>query len=78
MNNTSSYLPSYLEEPQVSFLGRILEDVRSGAILVPRFQRRFEWKSESRRLLFDSIKQGIPIGSLLVWSTAGRSLDVFK
>jgi hypothetical protein len=78
MNNNNSYLPSYLEEPQVSFLGRILEDVRSGAILVPRFQRRFEWKSESRRLLFDSIKQGIPIGSLLVWRTAGRSLDVFK
>jgi hypothetical protein len=78
MNDTSSYRPSYLEEPQVSFLGRILEDVRSGAILVPRFQRRFEWKSESRLLLFDSIKQGIPIGSLLVWRTTGRSLDVFR
>lgn len=78
MNNNNSYLPSYLEEPQVSFLGRILEDVRSGAILVPRFQRRFEWKSESRTLLFDSIRQGIPIGSLLVWRTVGRSLDVFK
>jgi hypothetical protein len=78
MNDNSNYRPSYLEEPQVSFLGRILEDVRSGAILVPRFQRRFEWKSESRLLLFDSIKQGIPIGSLLVWRTTGRSLDVFK
>ena len=70
--------PSFLEEPQVAYLSRILEDVKAGNILVPRFQRRFVWRDEDRIKLFQSIRDGIPIGSLLVWRTSKFSLDTFS
>ena len=76
--NPEQHSPSYLEEPQVSFLSRVLEDIRNGGILVPRFQRRFVWKPEDRLQLFDSINMGIPIGSLLVWRTTETDLDSFQ
>jgi hypothetical protein len=70
--------PSFLEEPQVAYLSRILEDVKNGNILVPRFQRKFVWDDEDRVRLFDSIRQGIPIGSFLVWRTRDHQLDTFE
>jgi len=70
--------PSFLEEPQVAYLSRILEDVKNGNILVPRFQRKFVWDDEDRVRLFDSIRHGIPIGSLLVWRTRDHQLDTFE
>ncbi|MCY2991509.1 MAG: DUF262 domain-containing protein [Planctomycetota bacterium] len=69
--------PSFLEEPQVAYLSRVLEDVKSGNILIPRFQRRFVWDDEDRIKLCESIRDGIPIGSLLVWRTSQFKLDTF-
>ncbi|ROT31844.1 DUF262 domain-containing protein [Micromonospora sp. HM5-17] len=40
----------------------------AGKIRVPRFQRSFRWSWEDVRRLFDSIVQGYPIGSLLLWT----------
>lgn len=70
--------PSYLEEPQVSAIDRLLDDVRDGGILVPRFQRRFVWRDEDRLALFESIRDGIPIGSFLVWRTSKHRLSTFS
>ena len=72
-----NHSPSYLEEPQVSFLSRVLEDIRNGGVVIPRFQRHFVWKIDDRLQLFDSINRGIPIGSLLVWRTTTTELDSF-
>jgi hypothetical protein len=69
--------PSYLEEPQVAYLGRIIQDVKNGSILIPRFQRKFVWNIEDRLKLLESIRDGIPIGSFLVWRTSDHSLDTF-
>ena len=69
--------PSYLEEPQVAYLERVLDDVRRGNILIPRFQRRFVWRSEDRLKLLESVRDGIPIGSLLVWRTTAVELSTF-
>lgn len=61
--------PSYVREPQLITLQGLFEDLRNGALRVPRFQRRFVWDSERRLNLLDSIKRGIPLGSILTWRT---------
>ena len=69
--------PSYLSEPQVQYLSRLIEEVRDGNLLIPKFQREFIWKSEQRLELLRSVKEGIPIGSLLVWRTSAVELRTF-
>ncbi|MBK8259263.1 MAG: DUF262 domain-containing protein [Polyangiaceae bacterium] len=53
-------------DPSVQFLQRLLEDFARGEIALPRFQRPFVWDREHRLELFDSVKKGIPIGSLMI------------
>ncbi len=69
--------PSYLSEPQVQYLSRLVEEVRQGNLLIPKFQREFVWKPEQRLELLRSVKEGIPIGSLLVWRTSQVGLKTF-
>lgn len=73
MNET----PSYVSQPQVIDLPKLLADVRSGHIQVPRFQRPFVWEDERRVELLRSLRAGIPIGSLLVWRTSQNRLPSF-
>lgn len=73
MNET----PSYVSQPQVIDLPKLLADVRSGHIQVPRFQRPFVWGDERRVELLRSLRAGIPIGSLLVWRTGQNRLPSF-
>lgn len=56
-------------DPSVQFLQKLLDDVRNGDIILPRFQRPFVWDSQRRKTLFDSVRRGIPIGSLMIWET---------
>lgn len=55
----------------------LLEDVQAGHIRVPRFQRPFVWKDDQRLQLLESIRDNMPIGSLLVWSTSQFELASF-
>ena len=55
--------------PEVVFLGRLVEQVATGKIRVPRFQRAFVWKQADLHDLLDSVIRGFPIGSILVWDT---------
>lgn len=54
-------------EPQVVLVDWLLEQVESGRIRVPRFQRPFVWGPHQMLQLFDSIESSYPIGSLLLW-----------
>lgn len=74
MNDT----PSYVSQPQVIDLPKLLADVRAGHIQVPRFQRPFVWENERRVELLRSLRTGIPIGSLLVWRTSQTRLRCFE
>ncbi|MEU7843363.1 DUF262 domain-containing protein [Micromonospora sp. NPDC049114] len=56
-------------EPTVLHLDHVLEDIASGALRVPAFQRPFVWRPEQMLELFDSIERGYPIGSVLLWET---------
>jgi len=57
------------DTPALPRLSELLQEVRDGTIQIPEFQRGYVWSDDDRLLLMDSIWQGIPIGSLLVWRT---------
>ena len=69
--------PGYISDPQVPYLSAVLGEVKQGNILIPRFQRKFVWKQEPQLELLRSIREGIPIGSFLVWRTTAVTLRTF-
>lgn len=54
-------------KPGVIRLVNLLEQLHTGELQVPVFQREFVWEPEDMKKLFDSITNGYPIGSLLFW-----------
>jgi len=70
--------PTYLSEPQIQYVGMVLDEIRRGNLLIPRFQRRFVWKIEQQLELLRSVRDGIPIGSFLVWRTSQVLLKTFR
>lgn len=58
-------------------LRSLLEDVQRGHIRVPRFQRPFVWTDAQRIELLQSVRDNMPIGSLLVWRTIKFKLASF-
>lgn len=68
--------PSYLAEPTIQYLFQVLEQIQAGEIQFPRFQRFSVWKPEQRRELLRSIREGIPIGTLLLWRTRRDDVNI--
>jgi hypothetical protein len=48
-------------------LSDVVDYARIGRMRVPHFQRGLRWQFEDVKRLFDSIRKGYPIGSLLLW-----------
>jgi hypothetical protein len=48
---------------------QLIEDYRSGRIVIPEFQREYVWKKSRAPLLIDSLYRGFPISSLLLWQS---------
>ncbi len=61
---------SYLRNPSIERLPTILEELHTRSLCIPPFQRDFEWTGEQRLALCDSVRLGLPTGSLLVWRTS--------
>ncbi|MBU0500551.1 MAG: DUF262 domain-containing protein [Gammaproteobacteria bacterium] len=59
-------------KPEVVFVFELLNQVRSGKLRIPRFQRSYVWSRQQMTELLDSINRQYPIGSLLVWETDER------
>lgn len=56
-------------------VAELVEQARQGKLRMPSFQRRFRWYGTDIERLFDSIRKGYPIGSILLWereAPAGR------
>jgi hypothetical protein len=68
---------AYLIQPNIQRLPNLLRDVREGEIRIPRFQRPFVWTPDQRLLLFQSIYEGMPIGSFLIWRTKENDLRCY-
>ena len=47
----------------------LVNQVKRGLIRVPTFQRPLQWKADDVLLLFDSVYQGYPVGSFLMWQS---------
>lgn len=50
-------------------LGTILDQVDSGTILLPEFQRGYVWNRDQVRGLMRSLYREYPVGALLLWET---------
>lgn len=61
--------------PNVKFLTEILDDISSGDLRVPNFQRPYVWKPSDVISLFDSIYKGYPIGSVLFWESTQKLIS---
>lgn len=61
--------PASLSSPYVQPLLQLLKDISKGHIQIPRFQRQFLWTDDKRLELLRSIRDGIPMGSILLWRT---------
>jgi hypothetical protein len=66
------------DTPVLPRLETILAEVKSGDLIIPAFQRPFVWDDKRRLNLLDSIVEGMPIGSLLVWRTNRRDLRTYE
>lgn len=54
-------------KPDREYLREVCEKISKNRFAVPVFQRDFVWKENQMLDLFDSIKKGYPIGSLVLW-----------
>jgi hypothetical protein len=57
-------------------ISTILDQIDSGAIALPVFQRGFVWNRGQVRELMTSLYRGHPVGSLLFWETKSDSARV--
>jgi hypothetical protein len=78
MNQTSvTTANTYYSEPHIQFLSQLLLEIAKGDLLVPRFQRPFVWRPQQQIDLLNSIRQGIPIGAIMVWRTANKNIACY-
>lgn len=62
-------------KPDVVFIDDLIFNIKEGQYSVPAFQRKYVWDRANIIELFDSIYNGYPIGSVLLWQT---DLDIAK
>ncbi|MDD6791584.1 MAG: DUF262 domain-containing protein, partial [Thermobifida fusca] len=55
-------------------LSTLLDQIDSGTILLPEFQRGYVWNRDQVRGLMRSLYRGYPVGSLLLWETAATDV----
>lgn len=57
-------------------LSTLLDEIDSGAVLLPEFQRGYVWNRDQVRGLMRSLYRGYPVGGLLMWETASDDVTV--
>lgn len=70
--------PAYVSDPTVLYLHQLLDELAKGYLQIPKFQRRFVWTDDQRLELLQSVREGIPIGSILVWRTSLTALKTVR
>ncbi|MGG2028725.1 DUF262 domain-containing protein [Gottfriedia sp. S16(2024)] len=56
-------------EPQSIGMTSLLNDIDSGRIKIPQFQREYVWEKKAAAQLLDSIAKGFPIGTFIMWES---------
>ncbi|MBM7278987.1 DUF262 domain-containing protein [Gordonia rubripertincta] len=57
-------------------LSTLLDEIDSGAVLLPEFQRGYVWNRDQVRGLMRSLYRGYPVGGLLMWETTSDDITV--
>lgn len=70
--------PAYVSDPTVLYLHQLIDELAKGYLQIPKFQRRFVWTDDQRLELLQSIREGIPIGGILVWRTSLTALKTVR
>jgi len=60
----------------VTKLAAILDQIDSGSVLMPEFQRGYVWNRDQVRGLMRSLYRGYPVGGLLTWETQADAAAV--
>lgn len=56
-------------------LSTLFDQIDSGTILLPEFQRGYVWNRDQVRALMRSLYRGYPVGGLLLWETAAAQVS---
>src|ERR1700761_3371454 len=48
---------------------QLMNEIKTGQIKIPQFQRKFVWELSGAALFLDSIFKGYPIGTFIYWRT---------
>jgi hypothetical protein len=59
-------------------ISAIMEKANSNVICLPSIQRQFVWVASQIEKLFDSIYQGYPIGTFLIWNVKKEDVNAYK
>ena len=65
-----------LPEPMNKQFSSLMDDVSSGRLKIPQFQRDFVWDIKKSASLLDSIIKGYPVGTFIFWKTRERLRSV--
>lgn len=65
-------------KPDKGYISDYIDNFEKGNLQVPAFQRDFLWDNDKKLRLFESIKKGYPIGSVLLWQPAIENLEIFE
>lgn len=57
-------------------LSTLLDEIDSGVVLLPEFQRGYVWNRDQVRGLMRSLYKAYPVGGLLVWETTSEDITV--
>lgn len=74
MQEVKPETPRHFGETRTTLLTlrKLLEGVTNNELVIPEIQRSYVWKTPQVRDLFDSLYNGYPVGTLLVWETNER------
>ena len=60
-------------EHQTLKVRQLVDDYRTGRIVIPEFQREYVWRQSKAPRLIDSLYRGFPISSLLLWQSGDEA-----
>jgi len=61
-----------LPEPMPKQFSSLMNDIETGKLKIPQFQREFVWEIKKSAALLDSIVKGYPVGAFIFWKTRER------
>ena len=65
-----------LPEPTIKNFANLMDDVSTGRLKIPQFQREYVWDMQKSAKLLDSIVKGYPVGTFIIWKTKERLRSV--